>query len=631
MRPAFNVVCTCRYIALIAALYISGVGVAAYGAPQLPLNIGEAEKSTLPDTESDRSTITEQEDLSWAVSPNPTYFKLGEAKGKWRALLEQHVSVLSENAEAQILTPALLRKLRTDITQLLNTEAYFAPTVQFQKDKANPSLVLIQIEVGSATKVRQVDIKYEGELGQAIADNQPEALQRQTKSQAAWPLTAGSIFRDDEWRNAKNQLIDQLRADRYAAAKLVDSDALVDADQFLADLSLTVDSGPTFLLGDLHITGLERYPSWLLERFNPPKRGEIFSRARLFEYQRSLQNSAYFATVTVNVDPDTTQAAAVPIDVTVTERRSRDIGIGAGYSTNTGLRTELSYRDRNLFEKAWELRSAVRIEQKRQLAYSDIYLPPRASNQLDSFGVLFDRLDVSGLLQTRTAFGVKRTITDGKWERRYGINLSHEKLELDGAAVERNQALVASFGVTWRQVDNSFAPRDGQIAQLDTAVSEKVLISDQSFLRLNLKYQRWIPVASKDHILLRAELGEVFAPNPPGADGIPEDYLFRTGGSNSVRGFAYQSLGIPHPGGVTGGRVLGVASAEYVHQFNTTWGAATFVDVGDAARTWRDFQSKQGVGVGARYQTPAGPIALDLAYGRQTKRVRLDFSISVAF
>ncbi|MBX9868366.1 MAG: hypothetical protein K2X63_01075 [Burkholderiaceae bacterium] len=346
MRPAFNVFSTLRYIVLIAALYILGAGVAAHSAPQLPANTGEADAPQTSNTEPDQPAIADQEDLSWAVSPNPTHFKLGPAKGKWRALLEQHVPVLSENAEAQILTPALLRKLRTDITHLLNTEGYFSPTVQFEKDKANTSLVLIQIEVGQVTKVRQIDIKYEGEFGQAIAAKQIEALQRQTKSQAAWPLTAGSIFRDDDWRNAKNQLVDQLRADRYAAAKLVDSDALVDADQFLADLALTVDSGPTFLLGDLHITGLERYPSWLLERFNPPKRGEIFSRARLFEYQRSLQNSAYFATVTVNVDPDTAQAAAVPIDVTVTERRSRDIGIGAGYSTNTGLRTELSYRDR---------------------------------------------------------------------------------------------------------------------------------------------------------------------------------------------------------------------------------------------------------------------------------------------
>lgn len=631
----------------IAAACAFHTGAAAQSVlPQQPPTLPQSPSSSthttaqepLPATASDPADSIDsanlapaQDELSWAISPIPTRFRLAATKGKWRDLLQIHVPVLDEQAEAQILTPGLLRKLRSDITSLLATEAYFSPTVRFEKAKEDASLILIHIDVGQITKVRQVDLQIEGELGQEIAVQQAVAIQRQTQLRSTWLLPVGSAFRDDDWRNAKNQLVDQLRANRFAAATLKDSDAAVDADQMLADLTVTVDSGPTFLLGDLHITGLQRYPAWLLERFNPPKRGEVFSRSRLFEYQRALQNSAYFTTVAVNVEPDIAQAAAVPVDVIVTERQSRDIGVGAGYSTNTGLRTELSYRDRNLLSQAWELRSAVRIEQKRQLAYSDIYLPPRASNQLDSFGVLFDRLDVAGLLQTRTALGVKRTISDGKWERRYGVNLSHEKLELDGATPERNRALVASFGVTWRQVDNHFAPRDGQIVQLESAVSEKILVSDQSFLRLDLKYQRWIPVAKQDHILLRAEVGEVFAPNPPGADGIPEDYLFRTGGSTSVRGFAYQSLGIPHPGGVTGGRVLGVASAEYVHQFNATWGAATFVDVGDAARSWRDFQTKQGLGVGARYQTPAGPIALDLAYGRQVKRLRLDFSISVAF
>ncbi|MBY0574182.1 MAG: BamA/TamA family outer membrane protein, partial [Undibacterium sp.] len=58
---------------------------------------------------------------------------------------------------------------------------------------------------------------------------------------------------------------------------------------------------------------------------------------------------------------------------------------------------------------------------------------------------------------------------------------------------------------------------------------------------------------------------------------------------------------------------------------------AAFVDIGDAAKDWQAFRSKQGIGVGVRWKTPAGPIALDLAYGRQTQKMRLDFSIAIAF
>jgi len=77
--------------------------------------------------------------------------------------------------------------------------------------------------------------------------------------------------------------------------------------------------------------------------------------------------------------------------------------------------------------------------------------------------------------------------------------------------------------------------------------------------------------------------------------------------------------------------VMAASSVEYVHWRNDTLGVAAFIDVGDAARDLRSLESKQGLGVGARIKTPAGPIAFDVAYGRQTKKIRFDISIAIAF
>jgi len=114
-------------------------------------------------------------------------------------------------------------------------------------------------------------------------------------------------------------------------------------------------------------------------------------------------------------------------------------------------------------------------------------------------------------------------------------------------------------------------------------------------------------------------------------EGIPEEYLFRTGGSNTVRGYNYQSLGVSKDNVIGGGSSLGVASLEFVHWVEADWGVATFVDVGNAAKNWHRFHLMQGYGVGVRYKTPAGPIAVDLAYGKGVKRTKLDFSIAIAF
>ncbi|MET3139194.1 translocation and assembly module TamA [Undibacterium sp. GrIS 1.2] len=631
-----------------SVMYAPSSAAASTGTPAEAQAETQAEipTSTLASTTDTKIAPDAEEEIVVAKS-NLRRFQIGVAKGDWLALLTQHIPELSSDTDSQNVTPTLIRKLRQDIGNILATEGYFSPVITFDagKDGQNggslfrggignlssnlsSNVIRVNIDAGSRTTIQQVDLQFSGALEDAAKQGKVDAVKRRQALIADWRLPVGSVFRDEEWDKAKTDITESLRSDVYASASIINSNATIDADSQSGSLKVEIDSGPPFTLGDPVITGLQRYPPWLLDRYLPPKKGEPYSRSRLLEYQRALQNSAYFSAVAVSVDPDPSKADRVPVDVSVVERRPRDLAFGVGYSSNTGFRTEVSYRDRDLLDRAWDLRSAVRLEQRRQLAYADIYLPPRDNQFLDSFGVLLDKSNLAGLDQTRTAIGVKRTSTRGHLEQRLGLNLSREKVALDGEPQSVSKALVSSVGWTWRDVDDSFAPRKGQILQLDFAISEKALISDQRFIRTYAKYQQWIPVAKRDVLLLRAEIGQVLAPS---IDGIPEDYLFRTGGSSTVRGYSYQSLGIQHPTGVTGGMVMGVASAEYVHWTQANWGAAAFIDAGDAADDWNTYKVKQGFGVGGRYKTPAGPIALDLAYGKNIKKFRLDFSIAVAF
>ena len=82
---------------------------------------------------------------------------------------------------------------------------------------------------------------------------------------------------------------------------------------------------------------------------------------------------------------------------------------------------------------------------------------------------------------------------------------------------------------------------------------------------------------------------------------------------------------------VVGGRYMATGTVEYVHWLNDTWGAAAFVDVGDASDSSADWKANQSYGIGARFKTPAGPFALDLAYAEGPRKFRLAFSVTVAF
>lgn len=82
---------------------------------------------------------------------------------------------------------------------------------------------------------------------------------------------------------------------------------------------------------------------------------------------------------------------------------------------------------------------------------------------------------------------------------------------------------------------------------------------------------------------------------------------------------------------MVGALTMVTGTAEYTHWLTQQWGAAAFVDVGNAADSWRTLHPVIGYGAGIRWRSPAGPIALDLARGHDTGNLRVHFSMTVAF
>lgn len=99
-------------------------------------------------------------------------------------------------------------------------------------------------------------------------------------------------------------------------------------------------------------------------------------------------------------------------------------------------------------------------------------------------------------------------------------------------------------------------------------------------------------------------------------DTAPGDFLFFSGGGDSVRGQAYQSLGVEDGGVTTGGLSFAAISLEGRYDLNDTVGMVGFYDigfVGETALPFEDGAYHDGIGVGLRYSTGIGPIRVDVA------------------
>lgn len=549
-----------------------------------------------------------------------------DAPDEVSALLERHLRILrpAQTAPTQkIDAESLVRRTRRDVENLLATEGYFTPTIDVQRDSVQSWHLVV--EPGRRTTVESVDITFSGDI---TRENEALAARR-SAAREEWGLNAGQPFTQSAWGGAKSDLLHSVSSRDYAAARIVHSRAAIDPERATAALSITVDSGPPFKLGEVRVRGYERLPEGLAHRYSRLEPGEPYDQERLLAYQSALQEAPQFGSVVVEIPRDPELADAVPVDVQITEADSRRLGFGAGFSTNTGARVETNWRDVNLFGRAWELQTGLRIEQRRQAFYGDLFLPPPRPGVRDGFGWVLEASDIEGLERDRAAVGASRIYTYGDNETTLMLRYETEKLRPDDGESSESTALSANVSHTLRRVDDLFNPRRGYVLHGALGGGAKSVLSDQDFLRVYGRGVLYQPVGAHDVVILRGELGNTFADS---SDGVPMSFLFRTGGSQTVRGYAYESLGVEDGDAVLGGRFLATASAEYVHWINGgPWGVASFVDVGDASETRSDFDAKLGYGAGMRWRSPAGPLALDLAWGHDKQKLRVHFSVAIAF
>lgn len=538
-----------------------------------------------------------------------------------RALLNSYfklpVGTLDETSRA-----TFLHRAQREIGELLATEGYFTPTVTLHPARLDGNQV-VEVIPGPRTLISQLNIEFTGDL----ATDSPEHRVRIERLRAAWGLGIGAPFRSQDWEQAKAALLASVTQADYAAAQISATQAMVDPATARAQLTIVIDSGPAFRFGDLQVSGLERYDNNLLVRQAPFHSGDPYRRSLLLTFQARLQSMPQFASVIVNLSPDSATHLSAPVQVVVTEAKTRRVAIGIGYSSNNGARSEINFLDHNFLGSAFNFSSLLRLEQKRQTLSLGIDTQPDDKGYVLSWGAGSEATLVEGLKTERNKLGVTRSRTRGEIEIRTSVNWQQENLKPAGGIQKTTQALVPDWQWHRRSVDDLLYPRRGTVTELRLGGGSRHLMSSQDFLRGYARQQIWWPLGSRDSLSLRGELGLTAAPSRLG---IPQEYLFRVGGSQSVRGYAYQSLGVPDAAAIVGGRAMVTGSIEYIHWLSSDWGAAAFADTGGVSDSLRTLQLSTGYGSGVRWRSPVGPLALDLAWGQASHAIQLHFSLAVA-
>jgi translocation and assembly module TamA len=527
----------------------------------------------------------------------------------------------------------LVARLRDEVRAIGQANGYFRAEIIID---ARPGRVSVQVQPGPQAKVAAVSLRLTG----PAADDPQAKSTPQLKSIPQ--LERGQTFQSSIWQGAKRDIIDALNRQGYLRADVTRSEARVDVARGTVDLELVVDSGPRLAFGELAVEGLQRYDRKIIDDLRTFVPGEPYSDAKLQAFQVRLRGAGYFTSVSALPDLIALQedpaAKQVRIQVVVAELARRRAVFGVGFSTDEGPRGQVGFEHRDLFGINLQLESALVLSAKQQRAFANFRTPYDENNRFIGFGQRIEREDIENLvtLRSNTYGGVGKR--EGDIESFTSLQYQVERERIAGGPdtpEERNSQQALVLGKSWnlRRLDSTLAPQKGYAISAQISGARAGLMTDRSFVRFQTRATRFQPLASsgffKDGTLVGlVELGVVGASS---REDIPSENLFRTGGVQSIRGYAYQSLGLKRGDAVVGGRYLALTSLEYQHRLTNEYAAALFVDYGNAGDSRSDFDPVAGYGVGLRWRTPIGPVNLDVAYGQAVSRYRVHFSIGYTF
>jgi len=570
----------------------------------------------------------------------------------------------------------LLAQAPANLRELLATLGYFSPSVEVvpppglgdaaadtgtgNRNAAPPSLgtITVKIDPGPVTQVASVTVSFVGDIATA-----PQAEEQRADIQREAGLIAGLPFSQADWDSAKTAALRRLIAQRYPSGRVQNSLADIDSQTHQARLYIELDSGKAMRMGDVLVQGAERYDAVTAERLvrlSGLTPGSDYNLEKLQDAQRRISESGYYDSVFVYVEP-TTDGDTLPVMVQLREAKRQKVVIGVGGSTDNGARLSLEHTHNSVPGIGWRAVSKLQLERIDQLASTDWSSTPnndgwrkivgaQLAKQLDDFTTTSSqRLRVG-----QTQLGVEY---DRSFYLQYDRARVSSSLVSATAQEEAKSSVSANYAWTRRRFDDLVFPHRGYGLAVELGAGYTLGTTRLPFGRTQARWLTYWPLGAISQVAdpvpgqprdvtsptrrtqlgrlaLRVEGGAVVARD---SAPIPDTQLFITGGDNTVRGYGLRDIGVPRADGSIGpGRYKAVVSLEWQRPIwnadqRSNWENVLFIDGGAIANKAGDLKPVWGVGTGIRYNSPVGPLQLDLAYGLETRRFRIHLNVGFTF
>ena len=547
---------------------------------------------------------------------------------------------------------ALVARANEDVPRLettLQSFGYFRGKVSikiFGHDLSDPNLLTALEAVPNGRSVGVLVYVNKGplyHLRRVVVDGAvPDDARAKLKLPAGQPAVSADVLAGG------TRLLTALQEDGYALAKVDPPIAYADDGAAALDVTFKADAGPKTDIGAVRITGLKTVDEAVVRTAFRVKPGDLYRPSKIEEGRKSVLALGTFSGVEVHAATALDPEGRIPLELEITERPHHAVSLNAAYSTDLGASAGGTWTDRDLFGGAEQLNLAASINGVGGTAVSTLGYNLTAQLQKPEFFAPDQTLefDLGAVKQKLIAYDqtaqtgailVKRKFS-ALWSGSAGLSLTHDDVTQEHVA-RTYELLSLPLNVTYDSTGLTGLlqePTHGGRASLSFTPTQSFGHRTRTFLTTQLAGSAYIDLSWLDLekpgsgvLAFRATIAEIAG---AGVFDVPPDRRLYAGGSATVRGYRYQSIGPLFPDQKPmGGTAMDAGTIEFRQHLFGDFAAAAFIDGGQANAAGVPFEGtlRVGVGGGLRYYTPIGPVRVDVAFPLTRLRASDPFEVYI--
>lgn len=516
-----------------------------------------------------------------------------------------------------------------EIQSTLESLGYYHPKIQAKLISTTKGLTAkYHIYPGKPVLIHSISIQLLGK-GSSQA-----ALQTLIKD---CPLKKGEPLQHKVYETFKQRLLGRILQLGYLDAVFNVNEIRLDLAKNQADILLRIDTGTQYTLGPVQFIS-PPYPVEFLNRYIHFSTGSPYTTEQLLHVQKAFIDTELFTKVRVEPEFNETKNFAVPLNIRLTRKPYNKYTARIGFGTDTGTRGLLAWERRRALYPGHRINVSLKGSKRLNQANVQYVIPGKHP--------ITDRLVFGGQVSEEKTSDKKYSlvsepnITQLKKRDHLENILSLRYLNILVRALPsepkaKSHFLLSRIGLAWSTIKKITLLQEGTRIIFNVQGGLKSLLSSTNFLQGEVQLKWMIPITDLSRLIIRNDVGATATSN---FNVVPWTLRYFTGGDHTVRGFGYNSISPTELDPNTqeyirvGGRYLMVGSLELERRIYKNIGAAVFVDTGNAMNTWRS-RFSTGAGVGLRYETPLGPLRLDIARpmmkGKQKPRIHLTFGMDL--